>query len=54
MLSEGTVDYIGFSYYMSETVDIDSQKDVLKLLMVLFHHIQLKILIFKFQTGVGD
>ena len=30
VLAEGTVDYIGFSYYMSETVDIDSQKDVSK------------------------
>ncbi len=28
VLAEGTVDYIGFSYYMSETVDIDSKKDV--------------------------
>jgi 6-phospho-beta-glucosidase len=28
VLSEGTVDYIGFSYYMSKTVDIESSTEV--------------------------
>ena len=52
-LKEGTVDYIGFSYYMTNTVDSTAHKDVSKATDGS-RSILLKIHLLKNLTGAGQ
>ena len=45
VLAEGTVDYIGFSYYMTNAVDSNSIRDISMINRWIQVNIQLKILI---------